>query len=243
MPLIVPDPRWETMELLYPGRKPAGPVQIDWAHPMARGLRVCVIPQGKSALVDLVAGGLSEGTAPTNGGDLVLDNTSKILVNIQPFQNDKFTLLWAGTAEAAGSWDAWGGLVALPASAGATSCIAVQRNSSTADLWMYAGAASFPLITGIGGLATPSALVLTYDKAVNVSYAYEYLNGVSLGSISGTHESKTSDLQLGINVERALDVTNAGAQLFKCFFLWGRKLSAEEVKAVSENLYQFLIPA
>lgn len=29
MPLIIPDPRWETMELMYPGRKPIGSVALN----------------------------------------------------------------------------------------------------------------------------------------------------------------------------------------------------------------------
>jgi len=36
--LILPDPRIEMPELLEPGRKPVGPVEIDWSHPLTRGL-------------------------------------------------------------------------------------------------------------------------------------------------------------------------------------------------------------
>ena len=243
MALIIPDPKWEAPELLYPGRKPTAPVEIDWSHPLARGLKICAIPQGKPAFIDLAGGGLSEGSVPVNGGDLVIDSANKVLVNTRPFQNDAYTFLWAGTADAVGSWDAWGGLVALPADAGASSCIAIQRNSTTSELRLYRGINYLTLSTGIGDLATPSVLAVMYDKNVNTVEAHEYLNGIDQGFQNATHSSKTSDSQLGINVERALDVANAASQLFECLYLWDRKLTKQEVKSISKNLYQFLIPA
>jgi len=33
--------------LLVPGRKPTGPVRIDWAHPLTRGLAVCTVFQDR----------------------------------------------------------------------------------------------------------------------------------------------------------------------------------------------------
>jgi hypothetical protein len=35
---FIPDPRFEMPSLLEPGRKPVGPVEIDWSHPLAVGL-------------------------------------------------------------------------------------------------------------------------------------------------------------------------------------------------------------
>ena len=32
----IPDPRWQAPELLTPGKKPVGPVEIDWSHPAAQ---------------------------------------------------------------------------------------------------------------------------------------------------------------------------------------------------------------
>ena len=36
-----PDPRMGMPELLVPGRKPVGEVEIDWSHPLSRGLKYC----------------------------------------------------------------------------------------------------------------------------------------------------------------------------------------------------------
>lgn len=45
---VIPNPRWEEPNLLIPGRKPVGPVQIDWSHPLARDIEACwVTPWGK----------------------------------------------------------------------------------------------------------------------------------------------------------------------------------------------------
>lgn len=38
MTYVIPDPRWETKELLYPKRKPTGPVTIDWNNGLLRDL-------------------------------------------------------------------------------------------------------------------------------------------------------------------------------------------------------------
>jgi hypothetical protein len=60
--MIIPDARWEMPELLMPGKKPVGPVKIDWSHPLTRELRFCDIAG---------AGDLVSGSAPS------VDNTTK----------------------------------------------------------------------------------------------------------------------------------------------------------------------
>ncbi len=35
---FVPPKHVRAPELLIPGRKPVGPVEVDWTHPLARGL-------------------------------------------------------------------------------------------------------------------------------------------------------------------------------------------------------------
>lgn len=44
--MFIPDPRWEEPSLLIPGKKPTGPVTIDWSHPLARGLVGMWSPSG-----------------------------------------------------------------------------------------------------------------------------------------------------------------------------------------------------
>jgi hypothetical protein len=43
---FIPDPRFEMPELLIPGRKPIGPVVIDWDKSLTRGLEALFIAQG-----------------------------------------------------------------------------------------------------------------------------------------------------------------------------------------------------
>lgn len=65
MALWLPDPRLESPELLYPGRKPAGNIAIDWSHPMTRGLSCLFLPSGFKAGRESLGGSLSYGVGAT----------------------------------------------------------------------------------------------------------------------------------------------------------------------------------
>lgn len=55
MTYVIPDPRFEMPELFEPGRKPVGPVVIDWSHPLAKKLETFLYFRDGN-VVDLVSG-------------------------------------------------------------------------------------------------------------------------------------------------------------------------------------------
>jgi hypothetical protein len=46
MSYFIPDPRWEMPELLFPGRKPSGEVEINWDDPINKDLRAYYMGDG-----------------------------------------------------------------------------------------------------------------------------------------------------------------------------------------------------
>lgn len=54
--LILPDPRLESPELFIPGKKPIGPVKINWNHLFTKELKVCVLFNGLKAELNHVTG-------------------------------------------------------------------------------------------------------------------------------------------------------------------------------------------
>lgn len=78
--MFIPDPRWEEPNLLIPGKKPTGPVVIDWSHTLARGagfkLKHCVLTSPEP--VDLVTGEVwtGSGVSPVAGGQYTDEGTS-----------------------------------------------------------------------------------------------------------------------------------------------------------------------
>jgi len=76
--LILPDPRFEMPELFIPGKKPVGKVEIDWTHPLARGLIFFNMPgAGPHQYYDLTGGAVTGLNPNLLAGDVVAhDNTS-----------------------------------------------------------------------------------------------------------------------------------------------------------------------
>ncbi|MBL4763503.1 MAG: hypothetical protein JKY93_12505 [Gammaproteobacteria bacterium] len=54
MGTVIPDHILASPQFYYPNRKPIGPVEIDWSHPLARGLKFCWMPLNGNEF-DLVA--------------------------------------------------------------------------------------------------------------------------------------------------------------------------------------------
>jgi len=64
--------------LLLPGKKPVGPVKIDWSHPLSRDLHAAVV---KYEPFDLVGNALSStGTASPNVENIIYNGTQVFLV-------------------------------------------------------------------------------------------------------------------------------------------------------------------
>mgnify|MGYP003646274678 CR=1 FL=1 len=64
---FIPDPRFEMPSLLEPGRKPIGPVEIDFNHPLSRGLLTALYYRDGN-VTDLVTGRvMQEINSPSSG--------------------------------------------------------------------------------------------------------------------------------------------------------------------------------
>lgn len=85
--LILPDPRFEMLDLFIPGKKPFGPVKINWNHPFTKELKVCILFNGAGSELNYVTGkkhqiaGAYERGVDSNGKYLDMNsNTSNYLM-------------------------------------------------------------------------------------------------------------------------------------------------------------------
>lgn len=103
MSYIIPDPRWEAPQLLIPGKKPTGPVVIDWEHELVNGLKVCV-NTGHGAVVNLV-----DKTVGSFGSDRAAEVTRYGIGTKANATNSTYGMHDLGPFSCAG----WGGLTAI----------------------------------------------------------------------------------------------------------------------------------
>lgn len=68
MSLVLPDPRWERPELLYPAIQPTCPVTIDWSDPITEGLKAYILLG--NGVHDLVSGHYATVESVTDRGTL-----------------------------------------------------------------------------------------------------------------------------------------------------------------------------
>jgi hypothetical protein len=231
--LILPDPRMEMPELFEPGRKPVGPVEIDWDHPLARGLLFADIGGGDlatSAQPELLLGAARErGDYAFDGTDSKVDYGDLAQVDGLAKMTAMSSLINADGNNAGvfskrsdtgnGSWQVWD----FSGKVFARIYIGGVANSAT-------GTSTRP----VGAAYTAG---LWYDGATLRAI---YNNGFEGSlSVSGTIDNTSDSVQLGWSFSDAYSLSGS----IQWAFVWNRALSSSEVALVHKNPYQFLIPA
>ena len=232
------------MSLLLPTRwqkQPQTPVEIDWSHPLAKGLRGLWIFNTRNP-VNLVTGEKSVGTVSnfgvnkngrganqTSTTNLQLASNFSSLVN---GANGSLLMLRDGT-ETTGVQKYF-----LSANSGSTYFGIYGRNSNppSANSYYFNARTTnwFPSNTGYSVVGNKNILY-TFSSS---SQKY-YLNGI-LGETTtgGTSASITSPFVLG-----ASDGLSANFQsLVNVVAIWNRQLSDKEAAEASRNIYQVLRP-
>lgn len=257
--LNLPEPRWEAPELLIPGRKPTGPVVIDWSHPLARGgnvygIRACYLfdshivrnlISGETFTANATPGVTQHGKGYSfNGSSEFIDVTRHfsadvphtVLVGISGVGAQRGDVFTCGNSSDVQP------LVRLSVndSAGTEDNVQFQiRPDTTGDFKATTGDVN---ITGDGRLRVIGGAHDRYALSSSGN-VYVYVDGVeTVGDVAtSTNSSTLNTCSVGSLLRTSRAIYYSGNVHF--LYVWGRKLGATEVAEISRNPYQFLIPA
>lgn len=252
MAIYLPDARFEMPELLIPGRKPVGNVVVDWEHPLARGLVNFMPLQGYG--LEILHG--------AHDGSLI-SNRSNRMVPIgtdYTFKGGKLSMNQSGVDTKLESENDIGATIDISAQ-DHTFCVSAfniswtSQGSSLNCLMALSSVSKGSVIIGYDSALAPwilsggTSLQATGESIEGVTVfsvkdgvGTLYLNGVPYGT---TVSVGGQDPTVGGKVYIAgYDGTSRDAKAdFDWCSIYQRALSAEEIKSLYRNPYQFLIPA
>ena len=247
MSYSIPDPHYE--ELLVPGQKPIGNVVIDWGNPLVRGLVACGIfnklnwrdLSGNSAVAGDIDSTSPELTPKAGSYGVDYDETT----DAQKLIEDRADL----------TGDITFVIVRSPNDTTSRSSSAFGFNTLTSAQRFHS---HMPFSDGTvyfdygGSTAGTTRITWTgYTKVANEIEVWVFLvrgskmaiwfNGVEVSSDESTTASRTQ----GANTFFINKGTSASGdfQTVYAAFLYKRGLSDSEIRSISYDPYQFLIPA
>lgn len=239
--MFIPNSKLDTMELLYPKRRPVGKVKIDWSKPLARGLH------------DVYLFGIS-------GIRSLVYNTKIDVVGSAILKHDRITTNASGQYIDVGILpiSAWGGAsfhlvysnITGRSGAGNGRILGVLHSGSD-DLRVYISDANVDagslLVAWDDGTPTTSSvtapasgdvsLTITHDGATQNSFVNGVLNSSDANAC--TFSGFSGETLVGTS-----PVASSGISAdYHLLIVHNRKLTAQEAKSLHDNPYQFLIPA
>jgi hypothetical protein len=231
---FIPDPRFEMPSLLEPGRKPVGPVQIDWGHYLSEKLVGCYLLNNR-AVTNLVNNKVTEMTA--DDGSIARNNVNFTGSNgllIDLYTDDVFpqgTIITSGySPNSAGLWNyfVWGG--------GASGDFAMAQyqpnNRFRTDL-----NSTFLNNDGLVTTTLDDNNLLSWRFDVDSNTQSKNTNTGSATSTATISQPTNSQIRIG---GRFYDGREAEEMYF--IYFWNRFLTDAEEGSIRDHPYQMLIP-
>ena len=244
--LILPDSRLEMPELLHPGRKPVGNVEVDWSHPLSRGLvRVFVSPG------EMVVGTTAYGSGswePRLGGLLTTD-VGYGHDDLSLTGHSKFTVFCISQCkpEAASGFDVRiGGLNGENGS---------QYNSLLMDYYGTDWSGNHPDFHSkmrVGASVDVRTLSFSVDdKYAPLCFAWSGGDGYErlLAGNSYAEYTKSGDVwsntEIGLVIGKDFNSSSYYSRdtIHHAIYIFNRALSESQLRDLQRNPYQFLVPA
>ncbi len=250
----LPDSRMEMPELYMPGRKPTGKVKIDWEHPLAKGLTHCFLMNEYGYLENKATNGYSGGFwGNTSAETIVTTNKGRAYhqdgatgasfildTDFQFTHSDKhFTVSTEYKADT-GTNGMDHALFDKEDDAGFAQDLLLWLDHSGGDLRLMAYSGSGTTPVSIGALYDWHSYSMR-TGLTSSNYVDLFLDGTevqtnkNLNTIANTGSYRISTL--GNEGDAKI---GTGSQTY--FYIHNRKLSDGEMKSLSEDPYQFLIP-
>lgn len=260
MALVIPDPRWETSELLYPGRKPVGNVVIDWSHPLTKGLVRYYLP--------------SSATITSRSGDGQLWDYAKdkysqyITANTSTMPLQVATPIGLATSSPTASYAAKVDNIKEVTTDGTLACLFTPVITQGSNSIVFAhvdfgaghrfymgmnsmsvyiirlgnGVTEFPAFGDAGDLVVDTPVMLSQSFSSVLADTFSYKDGIHFHTFTRDSNDPFSDASAsmfgyGTSSKFSARGTHHVAAL------WDRQLSHSENASFAANPYQFLIPA
>jgi len=242
--LFLPDKFVREPALLIPGRKPVGPVEIDWEHPLTRGLAHCIISDS-----DLVAGARANFTnAEYAAGRFVSDSTSDMVTfSPSPIDNVEFSAAVRFKSSNTGVDNVIFGTAEYIA--GSNNNGWAIRQGSSGNIELDTGAGSVWTYSNWGGASSTAMQTLVGVFYQGSVFRKLYIDGVD----QGTPDSAANASLVSANSIPVGLFSNTGGGYFggkehvqgqiEFAIAWSRLLTHAEVQSFTRNPYQFITPA
>jgi hypothetical protein len=249
-PLITEEALLREPNLWVPDRKPVGQVKIDWNHPLGANVIHAFLLRGLSAVDLFTKERLSKTGTPTfEANSIVFDTTNPDYFASSStkfdFPDDEGTLIakvrcdssagFRGVFSDKGSsvWNTTEGIAFYVGTSGPNRLYVVMNGTSlyrVGDTALTQGA--------VHTIAT------TFDPTNEIQI---YIDGVadtflaSAGTYSTYTKSASSTITIGSYYDRAVDRSFTG--LIEYAYAFDRSLTSSEIQSLTDDPYQFLIPA
>jgi hypothetical protein len=234
---FIPDPRFEMPSLLDPGRKPVGPVEIDWDHPLAKKILHYFLHQN-SAGIDLATQQRLTVTAPTRRGGLAIDSTSNYMLNsTQPAISAGMSLMHVYTPTVNTTTNRY------LSDFGGSNEFAIIAGYQNNNYNLFGG--SYPISGNASNSQMPMSGVgitdaLCYTVNSDFTNLTGYVNGIEY--VNANPNSGDLEASQGFRIGSSWGGGSAAIGIFDATIIF-HALTANEVKGITQDPYQVLIPA
>jgi hypothetical protein len=236
----IPEAKAITPELLIPGRKPIGPVEINWQHSLSQGLIRAYLLPGVAEQRDLVIGTRISGTTLSEEGKSKFNGTNQVFQESDTLSAD----LNVTNISVASRFR-------LDSGTDANYYVAQRYDSTDTDGWWIKRDVTtdkWEFTVKVAGSGTPAKSLNTSVQGewvqmvgtYNGTSTNSYINGESIEiqvDVLGNMDIITEPLYIGANV-----TSNYFNGLIDYLFIWDRPLSNVEIQSFNTDPYQFLKP-
>ena len=248
MTLIVDEVMLREPNLLIPGKKPVGPVKIDWSHPLTNKLKHAFILSHLTGYRDLVSGILpTTNVATTIDNKGAFHNTGYLNYPTPDWINSgvtNATFFYRSNGSNLTSGRSGFGFHAYGATGSRFGVVIYQDDIYfSADI---AGTLKSVIVSTGWPLYVTTDLAARYDGTLSTaSERYVgYINGAEYTSgdaFPASMETNYSRLYLGAYGYGSVAYYNINTS--EIGYIWNRTLSTAELESIRFDPYQFLIPA
>ena len=252
----IPEPRWERPAMLIPGRKPVGPVQVDWSNPLAKGLIVC-LASSVSATVEQSSNKTIDWYFQGDGAGYPLYPVDRALVYDLGQEGQYFSTANVDVPDVNDISELTFFMRGFP-------------NSISGRVWPFApstrtvffsssGTITYRLQSNVGGVGqqrvtlqsvadydADAAYVPATDYPIDHGFTYSsndqirmYAEGREVYEVACGSRAVSSPVIFGSSSTTG----GSGTVFVECLYVFRRRLSSQEWASLSVDPYQFLIPA
>jgi hypothetical protein len=245
--LIIPDPRWEMPELLYPRRQPVGELAVDYSNPITKDINAAYVfnklsPGTTGIHKGIIPNDLFGGFYPINGASWTpagsvstTDNDALASVNTTIAGTDMEPSTMLMVYRRVVPVASFGYMMYLE------NFLRYSIYPTSTGEWQLNGASVTPTISDPSYTVSNSQMkcaVFSRLNSTTVSLVVEDQYAVG-GTGSGALAASNT---FHLNGRDDSGSRYSGCEI-QSFFFWKRVLTKEEMLAVSRDPYQFLIPA